>query len=66
MEKYHICLCIWGEKGEEIMSTNDIRHATEEARDLQRILSQEKKDEGYYYGVFERGFSAPIYKPIGY
>jgi hypothetical protein len=66
MDQYYVCLCIWGEQGEELMSTDEIRDATGEARDLQRILSQEKKDEGYYYGVFERGNLTAVYKPIGY
>jgi hypothetical protein len=32
---------------------NDLRKATAEARDLQRILSKDKKEARCYYAVFE-------------
>ena len=36
------------------IQSNNLRKMTAEARDLQRILSPEKKDAGMYYAVFER------------
>lgn len=65
-ENFYICLCDPCETSEEISSFDTLRRATEEARELQRILSQEKKDEGFYYGVFDRVCGECVYKPIGY
>ncbi len=53
--KYYVSFCNeqndWEDTG---FGSNNIRNATFEARDLQRILSRDKKDSNCYYAVFER------------
>jgi hypothetical protein len=45
---------------------DDLRTATTEARDLQRILEQEKKEAGAYYAVLEDKGGSIVYSAYGY
>jgi hypothetical protein len=46
--------------------SSDLRKATTEARDLQRILDKEKKDAGAYYAVLSDADGSIIYSAYGY
>ena len=54
-KKYYLSFynefCQWED---QTFETDDLRKATFEARELQRILPLEKKDAGACYGVVER------------
>ena len=44
----------FGQWEDQTFETDDIRKATFEARELQRILNKDKKEAGACYAVFER------------
>ena len=44
----------FGQWNDQTYETNDLRKATFEARELQRILDKDKKEAGACYGVIER------------
>jgi hypothetical protein len=46
----------------ENLGSDNLRVMSSEARDLQRILSQERKESGCYYAVFLRGEDGLHYK----
>jgi hypothetical protein len=55
MYKYYVSFCNeqgdWEDPG---FGSDNLRTATSETRDLQRILSPDRKGAGCYYAVFER------------
>ncbi len=51
----------WEDTGTEI---NDLRKASAEARDLQRILDKDKKEVGCCYAVFKE--TTKVYQANGY
>lgn len=46
--------------------SDDLRKATSEARDLQRIMDKEKKESGAYYAVLEAQGGSIVYSAKGY
>jgi hypothetical protein len=63
----HYKLVFIDEQGNEEstqIESDDLRYLTSEARDLQRILPKERKDDHCYYAVFD-GITL-IYSAYGY
>ena len=56
MYKYYLSFC--NEQGDwedvDRIGSDNLRHMTSEARDMQRILPQERKEANCYYAVFDR------------